>query len=165
MAGAAACVLASLGFVAYAVSMRYFANRPEPWVDEIVGYVLVASVMLAIADALRKGEHICVDIVTEKLPPRGQRIVHGAGLIAVMAVAAILMFEGWETVAFSRMVGIRSIGYLNVPIWTVQALVPIGGVLLFVTALGEMLRLATGAAPSSRTKDIAARMPTASGLD
>ena len=44
------------------------------------GYLLVASVMLAAADALFGGEHIAVDIVTERLAPRGKRIAFLFGL-------------------------------------------------------------------------------------
>ncbi len=158
MALAALSVLVSLVLVCYSVAMRYFFARPEPWVDEAVGYVLVASVSFAIAEALRKGEHISVDILTERLGSRGQRFVQVLGLLAVTLTAIILVSEGWEMVAFSRMAGIRSIGYLAIPIWTAQALVPAGGALLLLAALAELLRLAAGLpgeAPASEEDAIA----------
>ena len=158
MALAALSVLVSLVLVCYSVAMRYFFARPEPWVDEAVGYVLVASVSFAIAEALRKGEHISVDILTERLGSRGQRFVQVLGLLAVTLTAIILVSEGWEMVAFSRMAGIRSIGYLAIPIWTAQALVPAGGALLLMAALAELLRLAAGLpgeAPASEEDAIA----------
>lgn len=137
---AAASVLLSLVLVCYSVAMRYVAGAPEPWVDEMVGYVLVASVMFAIAEALRCGEHISVDLLTQKLGRRAQRSAHVLGLIAVAASAVILVVEGWDMVAFSRMVGIRSVGYLDLPVWTVQTMVPLGGLLLLMAALAELLR-------------------------
>jgi C4-dicarboxylate transporter, DctQ subunit len=137
-------VLVSLVLVCYSVAMRYLAGRPVPWVDEMVGYVLVASVMLAVAEALRRGEHIAVDVLTDKLGASGKRVVYFAGLAAVALTAAILVIEGWGMVAFSHMVGIRSVGYLDVPIWTVQLLVPLGGVLLGLAAAAEALRVAAG---------------------
>ena len=158
MALAALSVLVSLVLVCYSVAMRYFFARPEPWVDEAVGYVLVASVSFAIAEALRKGEHISVDILTERLGSLGQRFVQVLGLLAVTLTAIILVSEGWEMVAFSRMAGIRSIGYLAIPIWTAQALVPAGGALLLLAALAELLRLAAGLpgeAPASEEDAIA----------
>ena len=141
---AAASVLISLALVCYSVAMRYLAGAPAPWVDEMVGYVLVASVMFAAAEALRRGEHISVDILTQKLGARAQRAAHVLGLAAVAATAAILLVEGWDMVAFSRMVGIRSVGYLDLPIWTVQAMVPLGAALLLLAALAELLRVAAG---------------------
>src|SRR5437588_1180387 len=126
LALAATALLTSLALIVYSVGMRYFINRPEPWVDEAVGYLLVASVMLAAAAALRDGEHICVDIVTEKLSSRGRSVIALGGLIAVVVTAALLVFEGYGTVEFSLMVGLRSNGYLALPLWIPQLLIPIG---------------------------------------
>jgi len=44
---AAIGLIASMFLIAYSVVMRYFLNQPVSWVDEIVGYLLAASVMLA----------------------------------------------------------------------------------------------------------------------
>ena len=144
---AALSVLVSLALVCYSVGMRYVLNDPVPWVDEAIGYVLVASVMLAVAEALRKGEHIAVDILTDKLPARGKRIVQLFGLVAVIATAALLTYDGWDTAMFSRMLGIRSIGYLDVPIWIVQLLIPLGGLLLLLAALAGLVRALAGLPP------------------
>ena len=89
LALAASALLTSLALIVYSVGMRYFVNQPQAWVDEAVGYLLVASVMLAGAAALRDGEHICVDIVTEKLSSRGRRIIAFAGWLF------ILLASGW----------------------------------------------------------------------
>src|SRR5438552_5111971 len=138
LALAAIALLTSLALIVYSVAMRYFVNQPQAWIDEAVGYLLVASVMLAAAAALRDGEHICVDIVTEKLSSRGRRVIAFAGLIAVAVTAALLVFEGYGTVAFSRMVGLRSNGYLALPLWIPQLLIPVGAALLGLAAIAAL---------------------------
>ena len=52
--------------------------------------------------------------------------------------------EGWETVAFSKMLGIVSYGHLEIPIYIVQLAVPIGGALFGLAALMGLLRIAIG---------------------
>lgn len=141
---AAALVLVSLGLVAYSVLMRYFLNRPIPWVDELVGYLLVGLVMLAAADALRRGEHIAVDLWTGRLGPRGRQVSDAVGLAAVLVVGIALVIGGWQTAAFSELLGIRSTGYLAVPIHLPQTLIAIGGALLSLAALAGLLRMAMG---------------------
>ncbi len=141
-------LLVALAAIGYGVAMRYLFNRPIPWVDELVGYLLVAMVMLAAADALRKGEHIAVDIVTERLGRRGRRVTAAAGLLAVAVCGAFLIEEGWGMVAFSRMIGIVSTGSLAVPIWLPQLLIPIGGALLLLAALAGLVRMAQGRPPT-----------------
>jgi TRAP-type C4-dicarboxylate transport system permease small subunit len=135
LALAAAALLASLAAITYSVVRRYVLGAPVAWTDELVGYLLVASVMLAAADALFGGEHIAVDIVTERLGARGKRIAFLFGLATVAATAMLLLVEGIGTVQFSHQVGLRSNGYLAVPMWIPQLLVPIGALLLLLAAV------------------------------
>jgi TRAP-type C4-dicarboxylate transport system permease small subunit len=135
----AAALLASLVTIVYSVVRRYVFNAPVAWSDEVVGYLLVATVMLAAADALLGGEHITVDIVTERLAPRGKRIAFLFGLAAVAVTAILLVVEGIGTVRFSLMVGQRSNGELALPLWIPQALVPIGAALLLAAAVAAFV--------------------------
>jgi TRAP-type C4-dicarboxylate transport system permease small subunit len=135
IAVAAIALLASLALIAWSVVMRYAFDRPIAWIDELVGYLLVVSVMLAAADALQEGEHIAVDILTEKLAPRGRRVVLLIGFVAVAASALVLIAGGYDMVAFSKMVGLLSNGYLAMPMWIPQLAVPIGAALLLAAAI------------------------------
>ena len=110
---AAAALIASMLLVSYAVVMRYFLNQPPPWVDEVVGYLLVAAVMLAAADALLQGEHIAVDILTEHLGELGRKATLLIGLVTVAISGALLVNEGVDMVGFSHMVGLNSNGFFG----------------------------------------------------
>ncbi len=143
----ALALLSSLGLIGYSVAMRYVFNRPPDWVDELVGYLLVATVMAAAADALRRGEHIAVDVLTERLSGRGRRAVAAFGLIASAVVGVFLAREGWSMVAFSRMVGAISTGHLEMPMAWPQMLVPAGGALLALAAVAGLARMALGLSP------------------
>jgi TRAP-type C4-dicarboxylate transport system permease small subunit len=132
---AAITLLASMFLIGYSVVMRYFVNQPSAWVDELAGYLLVAAVMLAAADALLEGEHIAVDILTERLSAHGRRWTVLGGLIAVALSALLLLVEGADMVGFSRMAGLMSNGYLAVPMWIPQLLVPIGAALMLAAAV------------------------------
>jgi TRAP-type C4-dicarboxylate transport system permease small subunit len=132
---AALSLIASMALIAYSVVMRYLLNQPVAWVDELVGYLLVACVMLAAADAMLEGEHLAVDIVTERLGSRGRRIALLGGIVAIALSALLLVVEGADMVGFSRMVGLRSNGYMAAPMWIPQLLVPIGAVLLLLAAI------------------------------
>lgn len=141
---AAVSVLLSLALIGYSVVMRYFVNEPVPWVDELVGYLLVTSVMLGAGEALRRGEHISVDIVTEKLGPRAKRMAQLVSIAAVALTAGILVWQGWSTAAFSRMVGLVSNGYLAAPMWIPQLAVPVGAAILLLTAIAVFVAVLRG---------------------
>lgn len=150
---AAASLLVSLALIAYSVVLRYFLNRPQPWIDEIAGYLLVASVMLAAADALLHGEHIAVDIVTDRLPEGARQIVYKLGLVAVAAMGTLLAISGWDMVEFSWMSGLFSTGYMSVPMWIPQLLVPIGALLLVIAALAMLFVRKSDGADDGRAGD------------
>lgn len=145
---AATALIASLFMIVYSVAMRYFINKPQVWVDDSVGFLLVAIVMLAAADVLRKGEHIGVDFLTNMLGARGRRIAAVWGMVGVLLTAALLMVEGWSTVQFSRMLGVITHGHVEIPLYWIQALLPIGGVLLGLAGLTALARMAVGEKPT-----------------
>ena len=148
-------LLTSLAAIAYSVIRRYVFGAPVAWTDELVGYLLVASVMLAAADALFAGEHIAVDLLTERLRVRGKRLAFLFGLVAVAASALLLAFEGIGTVQFSRQVGLRSNGDLALPMWIPQLLVPIGALLLMLAAVVLFIVVVRGGAvPHERTTPV-----------
>lgn len=150
---AAAATLVSMVVIAYSVVMRYFLNHPTPWVDELVGYLLVASVMLAAADTLFRGEHIAVDVLTERLAGRGRKIIALVGLASVAVIAGLLAWEGVDMVGFSRMVGLRSNGYLATPMWLPQLAVPVGAALLGVAALVVFVAILSGRTSVAQPRD------------
>jgi TRAP-type C4-dicarboxylate transport system permease small subunit len=139
--------LAALGLVCYAVVMRYFFNHPQSWSDEAVGMLIVVSVMLAVPEAQRLGENIGVDLLSEKLRGGRRRAVMAFGALTVAVTAAILVDEGLAMVAFTRMVGIVSNSLPEVPLWAVQAFVPLGGALLLLVAVTQLLAYLVGREP------------------
>jgi C4-dicarboxylate transporter, DctQ subunit len=137
-------VLVSLALIAWSVVMRYAFNRAPVWVDDVVGFLLVGIVMLAAAQVLRRGEHIGVDILTSRLPPRAQRWAEAWSALAALAVALVFVVNGWRTAMFSRSLGIVAEGRIEIPVFWLQLLLPLGGLLLALAALEALLRLAAG---------------------
>ena len=145
--------LATLSLVCYAVVMRYFFNKPQSWSDEAVGLLIVISVMLAVPEAQRRGENIGVDLVIERLKGGRRRALTAFGCLTVAITAAILISEGIDMVAFTRMIGIVSNSLPEVPLWAAQAFVPLGAVLLLLVALAQLLVYLAGFEPRGLDSD------------
>jgi C4-dicarboxylate transporter DctQ subunit len=139
--------LSIFGLVCYSVAWRYFFNNPQPWVDEAAGWLLVASVMLALPEVQRRGDHIGIDFLSGRLGETGRRLVLAFGLVMVVICALILVFEGVEMVEFSRMIGVLSNQIPDIPLWMVQGLVPAGFALLLVVVLSQLFCVAVGLRP------------------
>jgi TRAP-type C4-dicarboxylate transport system permease small subunit len=141
---AGSACLGAFGVVCYSVFMRYFWGRPVTWADEVAGYLVVATVMFGVAEAQRRGENIGVDVVNEQSPAWLVRLVGTAGALSVAATAWLLLDEGLEMVEFSRMIGIMSNVLPGLPMWTIQLAVPVGGLLLLLVALVQLLSWSVG---------------------
>lgn len=150
MALSAAGVLLSLALMGWSVVMRYLFNRPPVWVDDAVGLLLVAIVMLAAAQVQRRGEHIGVDVLTERLGGRAARWAQGWAAAAVLVVAGILVVNGWQTAMQSRAFGIVTEGHLEWPVWWLMLLLPAGGLMMALVATESLWRLALGLPPWAR---------------
>lgn len=150
LACSALAVLVSLVLIGWSVLMRYVFNNAPIWVDEVVGFMLVGIVMLAAADVLRRGEHIGVDLFTAHLSGRRKLLVQAWSSLSVLAVTLILIVNGWQTAMFSKMLGIVSEGHLEWPVYWLMLMLPLGGVLMLLTAVEALVRLAMGA-PSLAT--------------
>jgi len=144
---AALAVLACFALVCLGVGMRYFYNRPLTWSDEVCGWLVVAVVMLAVADAQRRGENIGVDLLLDRTRGRARRALLALGCATVAISALLMTIHGVEMVQFSHMLDLRSTTLGNVSMWTVQLLVPIGAAMLLIVSVAQLLILAAGGTP------------------
>lgn len=141
--GAAITVVMAVS-ITYSVVLRYVLNTPQVWTDELMGYLMVAVVMFGLGETVRRGDHINVDLITARLGPRGQSLARIWGLLAMIAVAAVLLQRSWDMVAFSRMVDLLSDGYLAMPIWIPQSSLLVGFSLMILASLNQLLRILFG---------------------
>ena len=142
---AGVAVLLCFALVCYSVAMRYFLDDPVTWSDEVTGWLVVAVVMLGVADAQARGEHIGVDLLTDRASPRLRRALGLFGTALFAACAGLIAWQGVEMVQFSAMLDLRSNTLGWAALWPVQALVPLGGALLLAVALAQLVALAAGA--------------------
>jgi TRAP-type C4-dicarboxylate transport system permease small subunit len=139
--------LAIFGLVTSSVVLRYFFNQPQPWIDEAVGWLLVMSVMLALPEVQRRGDHIGIDYLATRLSESGRRPLILFGLAMVLVSGVIFVVEGIEMVEFSRMIGVLSNQIPEVPLWAVQALIPAGFTLLLLVSATQFLCVMLGLRP------------------
>lgn len=126
------------------VWMRYVIGQPIAGVEEATGFFVVAIVMFGAAEASRRGDHIRIDIILDKAPPRLRRWLDVWAELSVLVFAAALLVTGWHTVTFSRRFGAYSPGYLELPMWIPQSALIAGGVLIILVCLARLLLLLRG---------------------
>jgi TRAP-type C4-dicarboxylate transport system permease small subunit len=154
--------LACFGLVCASVVARYFFGTPLPWIDYSAAWLVIALTMLATAETQRRDEHIGVEVLRDRLRGRAHRAARILGVLSVVAVAAILLREGIETVSFSRMIGIAT-EIEAVPMWWLHLLIPVGAALLLLVSFAQLLVLLAGGEPLGPAPKDEAGLGAASG--
>ncbi|MEH6403073.1 MAG: TRAP transporter small permease [Sneathiella sp.] len=137
----AVLIVTTLFMTGYSVFQRYVLGTPLTWTDELSGFLVVAIVMLGAAEALRKGDHIAVDLLITKVKGKNRKYLDFFGLIATAIVAGVLCFSAWAAVKFSWTIGVYSDGYLEAPLWIPQSFMLFGAGLLCLLALARAFDL------------------------
>ena len=126
----------------YEVFARYLFGAPTIWAYEI-GYTLTGShFTLAMAFALREGQHIRIDIFSGRFSQRTR------ALIDLACFSVLLPLTVWLTFALAR--HLRN-GYehaersgqsaLNLPVWPFRVVFVVAFVLLALQVFAEMVKL------------------------
>lgn len=137
---ACAMLIMDLLIIGLAIPMRYLFSKPIIWADEVIALSLTSIVMLAAPEVLRRNGHIGVDIFTSYLPKKYLIWAQIWAHLSVVSMAGILIFNGWHTAMFAKMIGRLTEGHLELPVWLLQLLLPIGGCLLLLVTIEHLWR-------------------------
>ena len=132
-------ILVVLAVVTYAILQRYVLGTPLQWGEELNGYLLVAIVMLGAAEALRRNEHISIDLLSSRAGPRGKWLLALWADLAVLAFAAMFAWSVWHTIVFAIDFGDYSSGYIEIPTWIPQLPMMTGTIFLMLVSLQRIL--------------------------
>lgn len=144
-AGAIAAMLLLGGAVSIVIGIAArLLGFPLAWPTDIVPHLLLLSVMLAAAETFRRGEHIAVDLLIDRTSGMTRRVIAIWASATVVILAVLLVYQGYQMVAFSRMTGIRTHDRLDLPVWWVQCFVPVGGGLLLLVSIRAILAALAG---------------------
>jgi C4-dicarboxylate transporter DctQ subunit len=115
---------------------RYFFHASIEWAEEVMLYLMLASVFLGGAAASLRGAHISMDIVLKGFSPRGRRVLGFINDAIFLAVAATVIWLAVPVIAQLIEFDQRSEA-ARIPVAYPQMLIPIGFLLM---AIGTILR-------------------------
>lgn len=129
------CVMALMLLVTSDVVARYGFNSPSNWADEGAAFLLIAIVFLGLAQNLRQGSHIRIDVFTGPLPTRAKAVLeliaYGVGVLfsVVLVLGTWTRFENF----WSR--NITGDSPLMTPLWMPMVPVVAGAVVFGLVML------------------------------
>ena len=123
--------ISGLGLIFYGVVLRYVFKNPRPWIEEISMYAIIWGIMFGLSIALRNNQHITIDLLYEKLPPKFQRIIDlFANSIGVIFCVCLVYFST-DLVISTYKTGMVSMT-VGIPMWIVYLILPISGTFFLI---------------------------------
>ncbi|GGA19724.1 TRAP transporter small permease subunit [Psychrobacillus lasiicapitis] len=129
--------------VFYEVIARYGFRSPTIWTNEISSYILQFIVFFSMGYLLIEDEHLKVTFFLDKLKGKANKVLRIINVILVIPYAAILLIYGWNITASSFERGSVSPTLLSVPLWIPYSFICIGGGLLILAGIGNVLKIIT----------------------
>jgi TRAP-type C4-dicarboxylate transport system permease small subunit len=128
------------GVVVFGVFTRYVLHTPSDWTMEISQYIFCAMSLFGTGYALKEGAHVRIDLVWERMPPRVREYLDLVQYPIIVCICLILIWMGGEEFWSALTQNKRSETVLSLPLWPVWSTIPIGGLLLLMSALSGLVK-------------------------
>ena len=138
---------AMIGFLIFTEIVLRFFGTTIPGVIELVVFCMVASAFLALAQTLRKNEHIRITVLISHLPPKIRRWFEvwclSVSALFFGTLAYYTIFMAYESFIFNEM----SDGVVGIPLWIPQLFMFWGVTLITITFIENFFITIKGGMP------------------
>ncbi len=134
------CFAVAMSLMLFEAGIRITIGASYHGVEELVRYAVVWAFFLCLALSARHGFHIRADFVHRKLPPRIQHLCDVISAICGVLFAGFLFYAGaLQTMQLYRN-GMLTESELDIEMWRIQIMLPIGAAMLLIFYLGALWR-------------------------
>ena len=137
-----ACALLLLCFV---VITRYLFPHAFPdWGSEVVIYLTVWALFLAVGELALQAGHVNADFVVARLTTNKQRALGILASVLGLTFSILFLYQGYAVVEFAHMIGEEGDSTLRFPKWIYYLALPTGMALQCIAYLTRMCCELTG---------------------
>ncbi|WP_422124348.1 TRAP transporter small permease [Planococcus sp. X10-3] len=115
---------------------RFVINYPLHWTEEVARYLMVYSVFLGAALALRQNKLIAIELLNQALGESKEKILKVIIMLISLVFFIILFFQGIEILG---MVNVQTSAGLGISMAIPYAAIPVGAALMAINAIAVIL--------------------------
>lgn len=129
-------------------------GHPVQGADELSGYCMAASFFLMLGPALRRGAHIRVAVLIDRLGYKNRRRMEVICLLFATALSAFFAWSWLRMTYQSYDYGDLDQGILPIPLWIPQTAMGVGIVVLVIALADDLLAVLQGRPASYDNADM-----------
>ena len=137
-------IAVSILIVCQMVVLRYGFSASTSWQTDVVTFALVAATLLGCPYLLLTGGHVNVDIVTNKLSFKKQRILKLISRAIVLLIGVAFAWTGGQLTVEAYHGGWLSETVAEIPLWLAYLAMPVGFSLMAVQSLADIFAISLG---------------------
>jgi len=136
------CIVILTIAICYEVGVRYIINDPTSWAFDLSYLMYGAVFYMAGAYALSRGGHVRADMFYRKWRPRTQAAVELVLYVIFFfpGILALVVAGGAYGLESLRLREVSVNSPAGVPIWPLKMMIPVGGALIALQGVAEVLR-------------------------
>ena len=140
-------LLVAVSIMMFEALGRFFFSSSFFWAEEAVRFLVVWSMFLTMAIAGRQNRHIRTEILVSRLPPFFRRLANGIACLTGVAFSGFLLWGSGIQLQQYHWLGMMTESTLDLPMWVIYAVVPIGAALLLAHYVGSLASVVAGHDP------------------
>jgi TRAP-type C4-dicarboxylate transport system permease small subunit len=122
-------LLSALILVAFSqIILRNFFSTGIAWGDALVRVLVLWTGFIGATIAVREGKHICIDVVTRWLSPKGKRIVEIIIHAFSFSMCCLLAYAALKFI--HNEFQMKSVAFLGIPAWVSESILPLTFVIM-----------------------------------
>lgn len=125
--------------VCYSVIMRYIFKSPPIWAFDLTSWFTGLSVFLAGGYALLMKSHVRVDLIYDKFSLKTRSIIDIFTSVFLFLIVIVFVWKGFEQVVDNFQAKTIARSGLNIYLWIKWLMVPVGGLLLGLQAVVNLI--------------------------
>lgn len=115
-------------------------DAPPIWTDEMAQFLLMGYFFLGGAWSLQLGSAVRMDLLYARWSDRTRAAVDAVTILALFVYLGVLLWGGWESLAFSIEVNERRRGLWRPFMWPIKAVLVAGIVLMILQCTAFLIR-------------------------
>ncbi len=138
-------------FISFEIFMRYVLNSPTIWVDEMSRILQIWVVFLGASYVFKHGSMITITVFFKAPHTLQRRIVDTLSVMMLWLFMGVAVYYGFAMWLKATLAGHTTDTYLALPKWFTHAPVWIGGGLLMLQGVAQLVRIWVTDIPRNQT--------------
>lgn len=149
----AGILIAIIGLIVTWGAISRYLYIPAHWIEPYSIYLFIASSFLGSAYAMKRGEHINVDLILNILPGTARKVVNIFTSVLALVFFIYLTWRSGVMVTDAYHTKTKDLTLLEIPLWIPQSFVFLGAVLMSLSLIWHLINILAGAKSDENSLD------------